>query len=80
MWLTRERGLVIQNVDATVMLESPKLRPYVLSMREKIAGILEVNVDCVSVKAKSGEGVDAVGQGLAVSAQAVVLLTSSKGD
>jgi 2-C-methyl-D-erythritol 2,4-cyclodiphosphate synthase len=80
MWLTRERSLEIVNVDATVLLESPKLRPYVLSMREKIAEILEVGVDCVSVKAKSGEGVDAVGQGLAVTAQAVVLLTSSKGD
>ena len=79
MWLMRERGLQIENVDATIMLESPQLRPYVLAMREKIAAILEVELDCVSVKAKSGEGLDAVGQGLAVSAQAVVLLTSSEG-
>jgi 2-C-methyl-D-erythritol 2,4-cyclodiphosphate synthase len=79
MWLTKERGLQIQNVDATVMLESPKLRPYVLSMRQKIAEILEVDLGCVSVKAKSGEGVDAVGERLAVSAQAIVLLTAAKG-
>jgi 2-C-methyl-D-erythritol 2,4-cyclodiphosphate synthase len=80
MWLTRERGLQIQNLDTTIMLETPRLRPYVLAMREKIAEVLEVDLDCVSVKAKSGEGLDAVGQGLAVSAQAVVLLTTKKED
>lgn len=78
-WLMRGRGLQIQNIDATVMLESPKLLPYVLTMREKLCSVLEVNIDCVSVKAKSGEGVDAVGKGIAVSAQAVVLL-KNKGD
>jgi 2-C-methyl-D-erythritol 2,4-cyclodiphosphate synthase len=76
MWLARERGLHVVNVDATVMLEEPKLRPYVVSMREKIAERLDVEPGCVSVKAKSGEGLGAVGQGLAVSAQAAVLLTS----
>jgi 2-C-methyl-D-erythritol 2,4-cyclodiphosphate synthase len=80
MWLTRERGLHIQNLDATIMLEAPKLRPYVLSMRVKIAEILNVDLSSVSVKAKTGEGVDAVGNRLAVAAQAVVLLTSNKGD
>jgi 2-C-methyl-D-erythritol 2,4-cyclodiphosphate synthase len=80
MWLTRERGLQIQNVDATIMLEAPKLRPYVLSMREKIAETLNVDLGSVSVKAKTGEGLDAVGNRLAVAAQAVVLLTSNKGD
>lgn len=76
VWLAHERGLKVVNVDSTVMLESPKLRPYISSMREKIAEALGVEVSCVSVKAKSGEGLDAVGQGLAVSAQAVVLLES----
>ncbi len=79
MWLTRGRGLQIQNVDSTVMLESPKLRPYLLSMREKIAEVLEVDPGCVSIKAKTGEGLDAVGEGLAVTAHAVVLLTPVRG-
>lgn len=78
MWLTRERGLHIQNLDATVMLETPRLRPYILAMRQKIAEVLEVDVTCVSVKAKTGEGLDAVGQSLAVTVHAVVLLTSAK--
>jgi len=76
MWLASGRGLHIVNVDATVMLESPKLRPYVLSMRENISEILEVDPGCVSVKAKTGEGLGEIGQGLAVTAQAVVLMTS----
>jgi 2-C-methyl-D-erythritol 2,4-cyclodiphosphate synthase len=76
VWLAHERGIQIVNVDATVMLEKPQLRPYVPSMRGSIAEVLGVEVSCVSVKAKTGEGLDAVGQGLAVSAQAVVLVES----
>ena len=74
VWLAHERKLQIVNVDSTVMLETPKLRPYVLAMRESIADVLGVDISCVSVKAKTGEGLDAVGQGLAVASQAVVLL------
>jgi 2-C-methyl-D-erythritol 2,4-cyclodiphosphate synthase len=77
VWLAHERGLAVVNVDATVMLETPKLRPYVQSMREKIAETLGVDSGCVSVKAKTGEGLDAVGQGLAVTVNAVVLLANS---
>jgi 2-C-methyl-D-erythritol 2,4-cyclodiphosphate synthase len=75
-WLAHERGLHVVNVDATIMLERPQLRPYMLSMRENIAEVLGVELSCVSVKAKTAEGLDAVGQGLAISAQAVVLLES----
>jgi 2-C-methyl-D-erythritol 2,4-cyclodiphosphate synthase len=76
MRLARERGLHVVNVDATVILEDPKLRPYVLSMRENIAERLNVEPGRISVKAKTGEGLDAVGQGLAVTAQAVVLMAN----
>ncbi|MDQ2973875.1 MAG: 2-C-methyl-D-erythritol 2,4-cyclodiphosphate synthase [Acidobacteriota bacterium] len=76
VWLAHERNLQVVNVDATVMLEAPQLRPYILSMRENIAEVLGVDPSCVSVKAKTAEGLDAVGQGLAVSAQAVVLIQS----
>lgn len=76
VWLAHERGLHVVNIDSTIMLETPQLRPYMFSMREKIAAVLGVELSCVSVKAKTGEGLDAVGQGQAVSAQAVVLLES----
>jgi 2-C-methyl-D-erythritol 2,4-cyclodiphosphate synthase len=76
VWLAHERGLKVVNVDSTIMLERPHLRPYVFSMRENIAEALGIELSCVSVKAKTSEGLDAVGQGLAVSAQAVVLIES----
>src|SRR6185295_1506159 len=76
VWLAHERNFQVVNVDSTIMLETPKLRSYVLPMRESIADALGVEISSVSVKAKTGEGLDAVGQGLAVSAQAVVLIKS----
>ena len=75
MWLAGERGWRVVNVDATVMLERPRLRPYVQEMREKLAQTLSIESLCVSVKAKTGEGLDAVGRGEAVMVQAVILLT-----
>ncbi|MBV9957886.1 MAG: 2-C-methyl-D-erythritol 2,4-cyclodiphosphate synthase [Acidobacteria bacterium] len=77
VWLAGERGFHVVNVDATVMLEQPKLRPYITEMREKLSQTLGADVKCVSVKAKTGEGLDAIGEGLAISAQAVVLLESA---
>ena len=74
MWLARERGYRVVNVDSTVLLERPKLRPHVEEMRARLAGVLVVEVERVSVKAKSGEGLDAVGEWRAVTAHAVVLL------
>lgn len=77
MWLARERNLHIVNIDSTVILETPKIRPYVDTMRTNIAEVLGVEIGSVSVKAKTGEGLDAVGQGLAVTAQAAVLMESN---
>ena len=72
--LMREHGYRVANVDSTMHLEKPKLRPYVDEMKEGLAGVLEVEPNCVSVKAKTGEGVDAVGERRAVRADAIVLL------
>ena len=74
VWLAHERGWRIVNVDSTIMLERPRLRPFVTEMREKLARTLEVDTTCVSVKAKTGEKLDAVGRGEAVMTHAVVLL------
>ena len=74
MWLASERGYRVANADATVMIERPRLRPYVREMRLRLAEVLGVSPDCVSVKAKTGEGLDAVGEWRAVNVQAVVLL------
>ena len=76
VWLAKERGMRVVNVDATVMLERPRLRPYVSAMRENLAETLGVDLGDVSVKAKTGEGVDAVGRMEAVKVIAVILLES----
>jgi 2-C-methyl-D-erythritol 2,4-cyclodiphosphate synthase len=73
-WLATERGFQIVNVDTTVMLERPKLREHITSMREHLARTLDVDSGCVSIKAKTGEGLDAVGRGEAITVHAVVLL------
>ena len=75
VWLAHERGFEIENVDTNVMIERPKLRPHIEAIRENLAKILNVEAGCISVKAKTAEGLDAVGRGEAVMAQAIVLLT-----
>jgi 2-C-methyl-D-erythritol 4-phosphate cytidylyltransferase/2-C-methyl-D-erythritol 2,4-cyclodiphosphate synthase len=67
-------GYEIGNVDVTVILEAPKLRPYMDDMRASLAGALELDVSRVSVKAKTNEGVDAVGRGEAIAAHAIAVL------
>ena len=76
-WLARERSYHLVNADATIMLERPKLREHIATMRETLATTLQVDITCVSVKAKTGEGLDAVGRGEAVTVDAVVLLEQS---
>ncbi len=73
--LMKERGYAVSNLDSTVHLERPKLRPYIDQIKAGLAEALEVTTDQVSVKAKTGERVDAVGERRAVRADAVVLLS-----
>lgn len=75
--LAKQRGFGVVNVDSTVELEAPKLRPHIDAIRESLAAMLEIEKDHVSVKAKTAEGLDAVGQRLAVRASAVVLLADA---
>ena len=76
-WLARGRGFQVVNADATIILERPRLREHIAAMRESLAKTLNVDHGCVSVKAKTGEGVGAVGRGEAVNVLAVVLLASN---
>lgn len=72
--LANERGFHVLNIDTTVDLERPKLRTHIDAIRAGLANALRVDVGKVSVKAKTGEAVDAVGEGRAIRAQAVILL------
>jgi len=77
--LVTERGYRVGNIDSTVVAQQPKLKPSVQSIREKLASVLQLDVDQVSIKAKTNEGLESVGKGEAIAAQAVVLLISSSG-
>jgi 2-C-methyl-D-erythritol 2,4-cyclodiphosphate synthase len=74
--LLKRGGYSIVNIDATVGLERPKLAPYIPRMRKKLAVALGIETRQVSVKAKTGEGLDAVGRGEAVRADAVAMIQS----
>lgn len=73
----KQHGYEIANVDSTVHLEQPKLRPYIDEIRKGLADALEVETNRVGVKAKTGEGVDAVGERRAIRADAVALLSKA---
>jgi 2-C-methyl-D-erythritol 2,4-cyclodiphosphate synthase len=72
--LINEKGYRVANLDSVIDLETPKLRPHIDAMRANLAAALDIDVDAVSVKAKTGEKVDSVGERRAVRAQAVVLV------
>ncbi len=75
--LIRDRGYDVINIDATVVLESPKLRPYIDQMRMNIAQATGIDVGAVSVKATTSERIGFVGREEGASAQAVCLLGHS---
>lgn len=72
--MMNEKGYLVNNVDISISLEKPKLKPYILKMRENVATLLNVDLDKVSIKAGTNEGFDAVGKGEAVKAEAIILL------
>jgi len=72
--LAAQAGFRIANVDATVILERPKLKGFRTAIRESLAKAMGIEVPQVSVKFKTAEGVGSVGEGRSAEAQAVVLL------
>lgn len=75
--LIKEKGYCVANVDSVIDLERPKLRPHIDAIRANLAAALEIDLDQVSVKAKTGEAVDAVGERRAVRAEVVVLVAKA---
>ena len=70
----RGAGWQIGNVDSTVIAQAPRLAPHVVAMRQRIAGALGVEIDQVSVKAKTAEKMGPVGRGESIETRAVCLL------
>jgi len=72
--LVTAHGFEVVNVDASILAERPKLAPYIHAMRERLAAVLCLPYDAVSIKAKTNEGQDAVGRQEAIAVYAVVLV------
>ena len=70
----REKGYSVSNTDCTVIAQRPRLAPFIAHMREKLAAAMGVEVDCVSVKATTEEGLGFSGEGLGIAAHAVSLI------
>jgi 2-C-methyl-D-erythritol 4-phosphate cytidylyltransferase / 2-C-methyl-D-erythritol 2,4-cyclodiphosphate synthase len=78
--ICRESAWQAASVDSTVICERPKLAPHIDHMRQKLAGACGLLVECVNVKAKTNEGLDAIGRGEAIAAQAVILVENVRTD
>ena len=70
----KEKGYKVVNVDATIIAQRPKMRPHIDTMRNNIAKTLNVDIDCINVKATTEEGLGFTGEGLGISAHAVCLI------
>ncbi|MDX1653206.1 MAG: 2-C-methyl-D-erythritol 2,4-cyclodiphosphate synthase [Brumimicrobium sp.] len=75
--LVKSKGYRLANIDATVILERPKVNPHIPEMQRIIAGILETDADNISIKATTHEKVDSFGEGRAIKAYAVCLILRS---
>ena len=69
----RLAGWRLVNLDCTVIVQSPRLSPAIPAIRQEIARLFAVPAECISVKAKTNEGLDAIGRGEAIAAQAIIL-------
>jgi 2-C-methyl-D-erythritol 2,4-cyclodiphosphate synthase len=72
--LLTERGYSLVNIDAIIMAQAPKLKPHKPAIRERMSELLQIPVDQVNVKAKTGERVGPIGNEKAIAAEVVVLI------
>ena len=72
--LIKEKGYSVGNVDASLVLERPKIKPHIDAMREVLASILQVDIDDVSIKATTNEKMGYVGREEGIAAYAVCLI------
>lgn len=72
--LIQEKGYSIVNIDSNIIAQAPKMMPYIPKMKEVLCKLLEIQNENLSIKAKTKEKLDAVGQKLAIEANAVILL------
>jgi 2-C-methyl-D-erythritol 2,4-cyclodiphosphate synthase len=72
--MIKAKGYLINNLDTNIIAQAPKMMPYIPQMKEKLASVLELDICDISIKAKTKEHLDAVGEKKAIEAQAAVLV------
>lgn len=72
--LLRERGYKVGNLDATIIAQRPRMAPHIENMRRNISKVLEIDIDCVNVKATTEEGLGFTGNGKGISAHSVCII------
>jgi 2-C-methyl-D-erythritol 2,4-cyclodiphosphate synthase len=77
--IAAEKNARVMNMDATLLAEGPKISPHIAKMRQKIADALSVNVEAISIKATTNEGLGAIGRGEGMAAMAVATVFCSGG-
>ena len=72
--LLEEKGYVVENIDATIIAQKPKMAPHIPTMRENIAEALGIKISQLNIKATTEEGLGFTGQGEGISSQAICSL------
>jgi 2-C-methyl-D-erythritol 2,4-cyclodiphosphate synthase len=75
--IIKNKGYEINNLDNTIIVQEPKMKPYIPLMKQKLADVMQIDIDLISIKAKTMEEQDSVGQKQAVVVNSVVLLKKS---
>ncbi|MBS0287946.1 MAG: 2-C-methyl-D-erythritol 2,4-cyclodiphosphate synthase [Proteobacteria bacterium] len=74
LYKVNECGFKVGNIDVSIIAQVPKLQPYILAMREKLAQVLQIDIHGINIKATTHERLDAIGNKLGIAAHAVVLI------
>ncbi len=72
--LVAEKGFIIENIDATIICEKPRIMPYVISMKEKLGGVMNLSKDRIGIKATTTEQMGFLGRKEGIACMAVALL------
>lgn len=74
MELVTQKGYKIGNIDSNIIAQAPKMMPHIPAIKQKLAEVMGINIEQISVKAKTKEKLDAVGEKLAIETNAIVML------
>lgn len=77
MEMIREKGFELSNADVTIILDTPKLNAHIPAMKENLAQVMKIDVEDISIKATTSEGMGFVGRGEGIAAMGVALLVKS---